>query len=169
MLRAAQATCDFYLEHTPTDGIPYWDTGRPGLSQLGDYLARPADPFNEHEPVDSSAAAIACQGLLRLGRRLNGGRGQAAGRALLAGRADDAANAARGAVSGRRSRPRRLAAAHDLPPPARLGLHPARRRHPARRGVHVGRLPSAGGGTLCRAASPARRPYYAFFLPRATM
>ncbi|HMO85657.1 MAG TPA: hypothetical protein PKC18_12145, partial [Lacipirellulaceae bacterium] len=26
--------------------------------------------LNEHEPVDSSAAAIACQGLLRLGRRL---------------------------------------------------------------------------------------------------
>ena len=70
MLRAARATCDFYIEHTPVDGIPYWDTGAPGLAALGDYLARPADPFNEHEPVDSSAAAIACQGLLRLGRRL---------------------------------------------------------------------------------------------------
>jgi unsaturated chondroitin disaccharide hydrolase len=50
--------------------VPYWDTGAPGLVRLGDYLSRPADPFNEHEPVDSSAAAIACQGLLRLGRRL---------------------------------------------------------------------------------------------------
>jgi unsaturated chondroitin disaccharide hydrolase len=70
MLRAARATCDFYLEHTPTDGVPYWDTGAPGLAALGDYLARPADPFNDHEPVDSSAAAIACQGLMRLGRRL---------------------------------------------------------------------------------------------------
>ena len=29
---------------------------------------RPADPFNQHEPVDSSAAAIAAQGLPRLGR-----------------------------------------------------------------------------------------------------
>lgn len=70
MLKAARATCDFYIEHTPADGIPYWDTGAPGLAQLGDYLARPADPFNDHEPVDSSAAAIASQGLLRLGRYL---------------------------------------------------------------------------------------------------
>lgn len=68
--RAALATCSFYLEHTPTDGVPYWDTGAPGLVRLGDYLARPADPYNDHEPVDSSAAAIAAQGLLRLGRYL---------------------------------------------------------------------------------------------------
>jgi len=70
MLAAARAACDFYLENTPTDGIPYWDTGAPGLARLGDYLDRPADPFNDHEPVDSSAAAIAAQGLLRLGRYL---------------------------------------------------------------------------------------------------
>jgi hypothetical protein len=69
MLKAAQAACDFYLEHTPADGIPYWDTGAPGLARLNGYLNRPADPFNDHEPVDSSAAAIACQGLLRLGHR----------------------------------------------------------------------------------------------------
>jgi unsaturated chondroitin disaccharide hydrolase len=70
MLRAATATCDFYLEHTPVDGVPYWDTGAPGLALLGDYLDRPADPYNAHEPVDSSAAAIGAQGLLRLGRYL---------------------------------------------------------------------------------------------------
>ena len=69
-LKAACATADFYLEQSPTDGIPYWDTGAPGLSRLGNYLARPADPFNAHEPVDSSAAAIAAQGLLRLGHYL---------------------------------------------------------------------------------------------------
>jgi unsaturated chondroitin disaccharide hydrolase len=68
--KAATATCDFYLEHTPADGIPYWDTGAPGLVHLGDYLDRPADPYNAHEPVDSSAAAIAAQGLLRLGHYL---------------------------------------------------------------------------------------------------
>ena len=71
MLRAAKATCDFYIENTAADGIPYWDTGAPGLRNLGDYLNRPADPYNEHEPVDSSAAAIAAQGLLRLGRYLS--------------------------------------------------------------------------------------------------
>ncbi len=70
MLRAARATCDFYIEQTPTCGIPYWDTGAPGLAKLTGYLDRPADPFNAHEPVDSSAAAIAAQGLIRLGKYL---------------------------------------------------------------------------------------------------
>jgi hypothetical protein len=65
--RPAEAACDFYIEQTPIDGIPYWDTGAPNLYRLGDYLDRPADPFNDWEPVDSSAAAIAAQGLLRLG------------------------------------------------------------------------------------------------------
>jgi hypothetical protein len=65
--RPAEATADFYIEHTPIDGIPYWDTGAPNLHRLGHYLDCPADPFNDWEPVDSSAAAIAAQGLLRLG------------------------------------------------------------------------------------------------------
>ena len=67
MLKAAEATCDFYLEHTPTCGVPYWDTGAPNLHRLGDYLSRAAEPFNDWEPVDSSAAAIGAQGLIRLG------------------------------------------------------------------------------------------------------
>lgn len=69
-LKAARATCDFYIRETPTCGVPYWDTGAPGLAKLGDYRDRPADPFNDYEPVDSSAAAIAAQGLLRLGHFL---------------------------------------------------------------------------------------------------
>ena len=71
-LEVARATADFYLAHCPTDGVPYWDSGAPGLVALGQYLDRPADPFNQHEPVDSSAAAIAAQGLIRLGRFLKG-------------------------------------------------------------------------------------------------
>ena len=66
------AVCDFWLEHTPTDGIPYWDTAAPNLSKLGDWANRPANPFNDFEPVDSSAAAIAAQGLLRYGSCLSG-------------------------------------------------------------------------------------------------
>ncbi len=70
MLKAAKATCDFYIEYTPTDGMPYWDTGAPQLHRIENYLDKPADPYNEFEPVDSSAGAIAAQGLLRLGKYL---------------------------------------------------------------------------------------------------
>ncbi len=67
MRKAAEATADFYIENTAQDGIPYWDTGAPGLVELGDYLTAHSDPYNDYEPVDSSAAAIAAQGLIRLG------------------------------------------------------------------------------------------------------
>jgi hypothetical protein len=71
LLRTTQAAADFYLAHTAADGIPYWDTGAPGLVHLRDYLNRPAQIDNDYEPVDSSAAAIAAQGFLRLGRVLD--------------------------------------------------------------------------------------------------
>jgi unsaturated chondroitin disaccharide hydrolase len=67
MRRALDVTSEFYIAHTASDGIPYWDTGAPGLEALGAWRERAADPFNEREPVDSSAAAIACQGLMRYG------------------------------------------------------------------------------------------------------
>ncbi len=79
-LKAARATCDFFIENTPIDGIPYWDTGAPNLHKLGDYLNRPAEPDNDYEPVDSTAAAIGAQGLLRLGRYLEGKGDAAAGK-----------------------------------------------------------------------------------------
>ena len=85
MLEAARASCDFYVEHTPTCGVPYWDTGAPGLVHLGDYLSRPADPFNGYEPVDASAAAIAAQGLLRLGHYLGRADGEGGHRYWQAG------------------------------------------------------------------------------------
>jgi rhamnogalacturonyl hydrolase YesR len=72
--KAARAACDFYIENTPPDGIPYWDTGAPGLDKIGNWRNTSADPYNPHEPVDSSAAAIGAQGLLRLGRRLKDDR-----------------------------------------------------------------------------------------------
>jgi hypothetical protein len=74
-LEAALATADFYLDHCCADGVPLWDTGAPNLHRLpGNYLDRPSDPFNRFEPVDSSAAAIAAQGLIRLGRHLASSR-----------------------------------------------------------------------------------------------
>jgi hypothetical protein len=85
-LEAARATADFYLENSCRDGVPMWDTGAPNLHRLGDYLRKKSDPYNQWEPVDSSAAAIAAQGFIRLGnyltahgRRKDGGRYRQAG------------------------------------------------------------------------------------------
>jgi unsaturated chondroitin disaccharide hydrolase len=78
-LEAARATADFYLGNCCSDGIPMWDTGAPQLYRLGAYLSKPADPFNGWEPVDSSAAAIAAQGLVRLGNYLLAGGDEESG------------------------------------------------------------------------------------------
>ena len=70
-LKAALATADFYLENSCRDGIPMWDTGAPNLHRLPkNYLDKESNPYNAHEPVDSSAAAIAAQGFIRLGNYL---------------------------------------------------------------------------------------------------
>jgi len=80
-LKTARATSDYYIDgYTAKDGIPYWDTGALHTHELGDYQNRDADPFNAHEPVDSSAAAIAAQGLIRLGNYLASHGEKAAGR-----------------------------------------------------------------------------------------
>ncbi len=75
----ASAVCDFWLAETPTDGIPYWDTGAPNLHKLGDWASRPSDPYNGIEPIDSSAAAIAAQGLIRFGAYLGAAGREAEG------------------------------------------------------------------------------------------
>jgi len=80
-LETARAASDHYIEgYSARDGIPYWDSGAPDLHRLGAYSRQDADPFNEFEPVDSSAAAIAAQGFLRLGRWLGVNGSRAAGR-----------------------------------------------------------------------------------------
>lgn len=69
--KAARATCDHYLNDcSAADGIVYWDDGAPGLAKMPGWRERAADPFNDFEPVDSSASVIAAQALLRLGRFL---------------------------------------------------------------------------------------------------
>ncbi|MEW6753382.1 MAG: glycosyl hydrolase [Candidatus Latescibacterota bacterium] len=67
MERAARATAEFHLCHSFADGIPFWDTGAPGVASFGEYAALPSDPFNDVEPLDAAAAAICAQGYLRLG------------------------------------------------------------------------------------------------------
>jgi unsaturated chondroitin disaccharide hydrolase len=51
-LQSAEACADFYIEHTPADGVPPWDYDAPEESRA---------------QVDTSAAAIAAAGLFRLG------------------------------------------------------------------------------------------------------
>jgi unsaturated chondroitin disaccharide hydrolase len=50
-LRTAEACADFYILHTPADGVPPWDYDAPAASRA---------------QVDTSAAAIAAAGLFRL-------------------------------------------------------------------------------------------------------
>ncbi len=65
----AVTAADHYIEnYTTLDGIPPWDDGAPLLSKMADYQERVSDPWNSPEPLDSSAAVITAQGLLRLGR-----------------------------------------------------------------------------------------------------
>jgi unsaturated chondroitin disaccharide hydrolase len=80
-----KATCDYYIEgYTMLDGIPYWDTGAPALGHPDTYRNRVSDPYQGSEPVDSSAAAITAQGLIRFGRYLSHTAGDAAGESYIA-------------------------------------------------------------------------------------
>jgi hypothetical protein len=77
---AARETCEHYINDcSAADGIVYWDDGAPGLANLNDWRNRPADPFNDFEPVDSSASAIAAQGLIRFGTYSKNNRYTSAG------------------------------------------------------------------------------------------
>lgn len=51
LLAAAQKTADYWIAHVPADGVPYWDFDAHGIP---------------NEPRDSSAAAVAADGLVRL-------------------------------------------------------------------------------------------------------
>ena len=70
MEKAAIATAEFHIENSFADGIPFWDTGAPGVASFGKITNKPSDPYNDVEPLDSSAAAISGQGYLRLGNYL---------------------------------------------------------------------------------------------------
>ncbi len=86
-LETAVAASDYYIDgYSALDGVPYWDSAALNWAALGDITKKKADPFNAYEPVDSSAAAIAAQGFLRLGQWLAGkGKTAAAKRYFQAG------------------------------------------------------------------------------------
>ncbi|MEY2879398.1 MAG: hypothetical protein RLZZ15_1778 [Verrucomicrobiota bacterium] len=80
-LETARAASDYYIDgYSAKDGVPYWDSTALNTHRLGDYTKKNADPYNAHEPVDSSAAAIAAQGFLRLGNYLTAKGDAAAGK-----------------------------------------------------------------------------------------
>ena len=81
---ASGQTSDYYIDgYSARDGVPYWDSMALHSHKLGDYTKKDADPFNAWEPVDSSAAAIAAQGFLRLGNYLTAKGEKAAGKKYL--------------------------------------------------------------------------------------
>ena len=70
MAKAARATAEFHIRNSFADGIPFRDTGAPGVASFGDISKKASDPYNDVEPLDSSAAAVCGQGYLRLGNYL---------------------------------------------------------------------------------------------------
>jgi unsaturated chondroitin disaccharide hydrolase len=58
LLNAAQRVADWFIEHLPADGVPYWDFNHPQI------------PNTER---DASAAAIAASGLFDLARSVDAG------------------------------------------------------------------------------------------------
>ena len=86
-LETARATSDYYIDgYSALDGVPYWDSAALNSHKLGDITKKKADIYNKHEPVDSSAAAIAAQGFIRLGLWLQArGDKKAGARYLQAG------------------------------------------------------------------------------------
>ena len=142
MLEAARATCDFYLEAaSAADGIPYWDTGAPGLAALGDWggasgrsLQRPGArrQLGGGDRGPGAAEAGALPGPAQGGRR-----------ALRAGRPPRARHALRrgGPLPEPRSGPSGAAPAFGLPLAQRLGPRAKRQADAAGRVEPVGRLP----------------------------
>ena len=107
----------------PADGIPYWDTGAPGLGAAA-ATGRPRRPTRSTTTSRSTARrpAIAAQGLLRLGRYLTA-RGDDGARYVQAG--------LRGARHALRSAGPYLSDRPGAPgPDPALGLPPAERLGP---------------------------------------
>ena len=74
LLSVAVMTGNFFLDCSCSDGVPYWDTGAPGIDP--ETLKKPASPYTVTEPIDASASAIAASGLLRMGHCLTKRRGE---------------------------------------------------------------------------------------------
>ncbi|MFN8093343.1 MAG: hypothetical protein U0599_14205 [Vicinamibacteria bacterium] len=159
MFEAVRAIAAHYVLVTPPDGVPYWDTGAPGLAAMPRHREVPADP-ERHEPVDSSAAAMPPR---------------AACCASAAGWAHGEGEDGRLLFQAGLTVARTLFAPpylsedpthqglllHRLPPPERVGLRPAGPEDPPAASRRGGRLPR-GSRPSTSSGSPSRVPYYLF-------
>ena len=148
-LKAPAQPATSTLPKRRTCGVPYWDTGAPGLAKLATIAIGPPIRSTIIEPVDSSAAAIAAQGLLRLGHYLVHEQGETeagvryveAGLAIVRTLLDEP-------YFSNESRTRGPVAPLGLSSPQRLGLRAAGPQSAVRRIEHVGRLPHARSRTV---------------------
>jgi hypothetical protein len=138
-LETARAAADYYIDgYSALDGVPYWDSCALNTHKQGDFAKKKADPYNAHEPVDSSAAAITAQGLIRLGNYLTANGDKAAGQKIFPGRTHHRQHPLRRALPLDRQEAPGPPAAQRVSPPERLGSHRARARRCPARIFHVG-------------------------------
>jgi unsaturated chondroitin disaccharide hydrolase len=125
--QTARATCDYYLDRLlRARRHPVLGLRRAEPAPLGDYTRgrRSSTTTNRSTaPPPPSACRACCASAVTSARR----KGPRA--ALLPGRSHHAARSSR-ALPRHRPRAPRPPAAHRLPPPQRLGLHPARPKVP---------------------------------------
>ncbi len=147
MLRAARATADFYIENTPTDGVPYWDTGASGPRRAGGL------PVASCRPVQRGSSRWTAR------RRQSPRRGSCGSAASSRGRTMPAAtryftagltvplDAARGAVPEHRPRTITVCCStRSTIGPAGWDHVPGGAAVPSGRVEHVGRLSHPGSG-----------------------
>ena len=96
MRKAAEATADFYIrKHCPRRDPVLGYRVLPAYRDLVIIWLCLRDPYNDLEPVDSSAAAIAAQGLIRLGNYLKKHGESRRRKRLLSSRSDGCQDAFR--------------------------------------------------------------------------
>ena len=167
LMKAARASCDFYIEQTrPWTAFRIGTPARRGCTSSAITSTGPRIPSTRTSRWTAPAAAIAAQGLLRLGHYL-AKRGDAkTGKHYFQAGLTVAEPPLRRDVSQRRRIAPRADFAFGLSSPERLGLHPARAQSALRRIEHVGRLPRARTRALHPALLPIEnQPYLTFFGP----
>ena len=163
-MRRRSATCDFYIDHAAAaDGVPYWDTGAPGLA-VARRLGIDALPIRSTITSRSTARPRRSPRKGCCGWRAwpplaapTATRYEQAGLRVLETLIDET-----GPYLSRDATHQGLLLHSIYHRPNGWDYVPAGLAHPARRVEHVGRLPSARGGALVKRMAEGE-PYYTFF------